>query len=168
MSRLIRNRKRNFIPVTTTPGMMFLCEIPKNKIFTYSTGLRAYTATGLKREKEFEAICVGSASWNGDALGKKVWLKKSTFKKARAIGDKLWPSDIRMLQMRNAHEEEYYIKPERFHKWLCAADLKRAKPHNFRWGYVFNRYNTAIEASEDCKKKFKQQGFLVRPEFRRG
>lgn len=162
MSRLIRNRRNNFVSNPRTPGMMFLCEIPKNKIFTYNTGRRAYIATGKDNEDSFEAICIASEHWNSKVLGKKVWLKKSTFKKARYIGEKPWLSERRYSM--NTHLR---IQTNRFERWLSAADLRRTNPQNYRFGFIYSSYSAALAASEQNKSLFKEHNRLMTHTVRR-
>jgi hypothetical protein len=154
MSKLIRNKRNNFIPSTRTPGMMFLCEIPKNKIFTYPIGNKAYVKTGKETDNHFEAICVATSSNNQSYLGKTNWLSKISFKKARAIGDKKWPNFIKSLKRINAPFREYFIRTTEFGIWLSSADLKLSNLCRSTYGLKYHNYEFAFTASEKYKEKY--------------
>jgi len=161
MSKSIRNKRNNFTLPTRTPGMIFLCEIPKNEIFTYP-GSRAYVKTGIETKDNFQAICIACSKWNPESLGRKEWLSKKGFSKSRAIGDKLWSRHLKVLKAENAPEIDYYVRTEKFTLWLSATDLRLNNPHEKTYGYEYHDYDSAFVASKINKQLFIEQNKLIR------
>lgn len=140
MSKIIRNKRTNNISLSKTPGVMFLCEFSLKEIFTYPAMTKAYIKTGRKTDSKFEAICVGTTIYNCSYLGKRCWLNKNGFKKARRIGERIWNS--------NSYST---IQTGIFSRWISATNLRVYQDEESRYYLKYNSYEQAFRKSKLAK-----------------